>query len=291
MSENASGKGKKIVLWIISIVIMLSAFSYQKRTGPTYPYRGSYKIGDQEYHHKLIRSGNSNEDAIVELKIGEYTPSLFYKRFKTEDDFTQVLMEKKQENFTAYLPKQPAAGKLEYYIVMKVGDEKIRIPQNKEENIVIRFKDPVPSFILIPHILLMFFAMLVGMRAALGALFAPDSMRSFVWFSFISMTIGGMVLGPIVQKYAFGEYWTGFPWGGDWTDNKMLIMWVAWLTAISVVGLKAKSKELMSRIAVILAAIVMTGVYVIPHSIHGSELDYSKVDAGIDPAEAIKTGK
>ncbi|BBM83027.1 hypothetical protein [Candidatus Uabimicrobium amorphum] len=291
MSENASGKGKKIVLWVFSIVIMLSAFSYQKRTGPTYPYRGSYKIGDTEYYHKLIRSGDSQEDAVVELKAGEYAPSLFYKRFKTQDEFTQVLMEKKQENFVAFLPKQPAAGKLEYYLMMKAGDTKIRIPQNKEENIIIRFKDPVPEYILIPHILLMFFAMLVGMRAALGALFAPDSMRAFVWFSFVSMTIGGMILGPIVQKYAFGEYWTGFPWGGDWTDNKMLIMWVAWLAAISVVGLKAKSKELMSRIAVILAAIVMTAVYVIPHSIHGSELDYSKVDAGMDPAKAIKTGK
>ena len=46
--------------------------------------------------------------------------------------------------------------------------------------------------------------------------------------------IGGMILGPIVQKYAFGEYWTGFPYGGDFTDNKMLIMWLAWAIAMAI---------------------------------------------------------
>ncbi|WP_372370321.1 hypothetical protein [Candidatus Uabimicrobium sp. HlEnr_7] len=291
MSEKVSGKGKKTVLWVISIIIMFSAYAYQKRTGPTHPYRGSYDVGGKTHKHKLIRSGNSYEDAAVTLQLGDYSPSLFYKRLKTKDDFTQVLMEKGKDNFSAYLPKQPAAGKLEYYVIIKTKDKQIRIPNNSEENIVIRFKDYVPTYILFPHILMMFLAILVGMRAALGALFAPDSMRSFVWFSFISMSIGGMVLGPIVQKYAFGEYWTGFPWGGDWTDNKMLIMWIAWVAAISVVGIKQKAKETLPRILVIIAAIVMTAVYVIPHSIHGSELDYSKVDAGIDPAKAIKTGK
>jgi hypothetical protein len=33
----------------------------------------------------------------------------------------------------------------------------------------------------------------------------------------------------------------------------------------------------------------MTGVYMIPHSMRGSELDYSAVDAGVHPSEAIGT--
>ena len=34
----------------------------------------------------------------------------------------------------------------------------------------------------------------------------------------------------------------------------------------------------------------MTMVYLIPHSMGGSTLDYDAVDKGIDPKEAIKTG-
>ena len=39
-----------------------------------------------------------------------------------------------------------------------------------------------------------------------------------------------------------------------------------------------------------IAALVMTVVYLIPHSMGGSTLDYDKFDQGIDPKEAIKTG-
>jgi asparagine N-glycosylation enzyme membrane subunit Stt3 len=99
-----------------------------------------------------------------------------------------------------------------------------------------------------------------------------------------------MILGPVVQKYAFGEYWTGFPYGGDFTDNKTLIMWLVWALALAVIGFKPKKKEGISRVTVLVAALAMTVVYLIPHSMGGSSLDYDKVDQGIDPKEAIGTG-
>ena len=40
----------------------------------------------------------------------------------------------------------------------------------------------------------------------------------------------------------------------------------------------------------ILAALVMIGVYLVPHSLGGSELDYEALDQGADPREAIDTG-
>lgn len=103
------------------------------------------------------------------------------------------------------------------------------------------------------------------------------------------MTIGGMILGPLVQKAAFGEYWVGFPWGIDLTDNKTLIMWLAWLAACLVLRLRPRQK-FAGRIAVAAAAVVMTAVYLIPHSLRGSELDYSQVDRGVPASEAIGTG-
>ena len=37
------------------------------------------------------------------------------------------------------------------------------------------------------------------------------------------LAVGGFILGPLVQNYAFGELWTGVPFGWDLTDNKTLI--------------------------------------------------------------------
>jgi hypothetical protein len=160
--------------------------------------------------------------------------------------------------------------------------------KNGEKSIVLRYKDPVPGGILIPHIFFMFFAVLFGLRAGLSALADVGTMRRWVIISLTGMTIGGMMLGPLVQKNAFGEYWTGFPYGGDFTDNKTLIMWFVWVLAIAIIGLKPKKNEMVSRVVVLIATIVMTSVYLIPHSMGGSTLDYSKVDQGIHPTEAIK---
>ncbi len=67
-------------------------------------------------------------------------------------------------------------------------------------------------------------------------------------------------------------------------------MWIAWALALAMIGFKPRKNEKMSRAKVLVTAVVMTVVYLIPHSPVGSTLDYDKVDRGIDPSEAIKTG-
>ena len=64
--------------------------------------------------------------------------------------------------------------------------------------------------------------------------------------------MGGMILGPIVQNFAFGELWTGVPFGWDLTDNKTLIAFLFWI--IAVVMNRKKEKPLYT----ILAAVVLT---------------------------------
>jgi hypothetical protein len=287
------------LLWFLAVLVMFSAYVYQKRTGPTYPLRGAIEVEGKSHSYRLVRSHETTADAPVVLPAidGKISASLFYKRFKTDDAFREIKFTKKKEKgvetLVAPLPKQPAAGKLEYYVEVKRPHGKVRIPEEsggEDDNIIIRFKDPVPNAILFPHITMMFFSVLIGVRAGLAALVGANGMRLYSWIAFVGMTIGGMCLGPIVQKYAFGEYWTGFPWGGDLTDNKMLIMWIAWLLAVSTIGMKRRKLELPGRVVVVAATLVMMTVYLIPHSMRGSELDYSKLDQGVDPKEAIGTG-
>ena len=285
---------KQISLWFLAVILALSAMIYQRSTGPTYEYKGKLEHAGEEYKYELLRSQETTEGAKIELpyfKDANYEATLHYKRYQTNDAVTPLNFQLNEDNkFIAQLPVQPAAGKMEYYITGSIDGKAFNIPDKGENNIVLRYKDPVSNSILIPHVLMMITVIIFGIRAGLSALFDQGSMRRWVVVAFAAMTIGGMILGPLVQKSAFGEYWTGFPFGGDFTDNKTLIMWGVWALALAVIGFKPKKKENISRAAVLVAAVVMIGVYLIPHSMGGSTLDYDKVDQGIDPKEAIKTG-
>lgn len=300
------GTGKNVLLWVVAVLLMFSAIVYQRRTGPTYPRRGEIQAAGEAHRYRLVRSEWSHLDAraVLPAADGSVQAVLHYKRYKLDEPWTAVPFRPAAElagqlrdgeaaeldgKLVALLPKQPAAGKLEYYVDGSSDAGEIRIPPQGEDSIVIRFKDHVPGGILWPHVVMMFFAVLFGMRAGLSALFAPAQMRHHSWVALGGMMLGGMVLGPIVQKYAFGAYWTGFPYGGDLTDNKMLIMWLSWVFACSVAGLRARPRDGVSRAAVVLGALVMTAVYLIPHSMRGSELDYSKLEAGTSVHEAIGT--
>ncbi|MBU1707483.1 hypothetical protein KKB28_06170, partial [bacterium] len=82
--------------------------------------------------------------------------------------------------------------------------------------------------------------------------------------------VGGMILGPVVQNYAFGAFWTGVPFGWDLTDNKTLIAMVGW-----VIAFIATRRNPPARIWVLGASLLMFIIFMIPHSTLGSQLDYS----------------
>ena len=84
-------------------------------------------------------------------------------------------------------------------------------------------------------------------------------------------------MGPVVEKFAFGEYWTGFPFGMDLTDNKSLIAFVLWIIAWA-----GNRKGAQRRYLVVAATVVNLVMALIPHSLGGSELDYNSGE--------IKTG-
>ena len=77
------------------------------------------------------------------------------------------------------------------------------------------------------------------------------------------------MLGPLVQWYAFNVWWSGIPFGFDWTDNKVLVELAFWIFALVMNTGKRKA-----RWPVWIAGIVTLAVYFIPHSVFGSEYNY-----------------
>ncbi|MBK8794417.1 MAG: hypothetical protein IPN59_15185 [Holophaga sp.] len=279
-------------LWALALLLMLSAAIYQRITGPTNPKRVQVEIAGERHRFKLIRSETSTTDARVavpNLGMG-VSAKLVFRRFPTQEPWTTVELKaetiKGTREWAAYLPKQPAAGKLEYHLELTTPEGPKRLPETEE--IRIRYKDPVPAPLLIAHVICMFFGVLFGLRTGLAALFDTHNLKRLAWETLALLTVGGMILGPLVQKHAFGALWTGWPYGYDLTDNKTLIMWLVWIVAISVM---VKGRERINRVAALLAALAMAVVYVIPHSARGSQLDYSKVQQGVDAKHAVTTGK
>jgi hypothetical protein len=172
-------------------------------------------------------------------------------------------------SLVATIPHQPPAGKVEYRIRIEDRGRSVRLPEG--EPVIARFRGNVPATVLIPHILAMFTSMMLATRA-LFEVCRPSTphARGFVLSAMLLLGLGGLLLGPVVQKYAFDAYWTGWPFGSDLTDNKTLIAVLAWLPA-TVAALRGRSL----RVAVVVGWIVMMGVFLIPHSLHGSEIDWS----------------
>jgi len=273
---------------------MLGSVVFQRLTGPTHPKRGAFVVDGTTFRYRLSRSGDSHEDARIALPDPGHgiQGTLAFRRFRTADAYTTVRLAPEtrdgRRELAARLPRQPAAGKLEYHLALEGPGGPVGIPADGNA-IVIRFKDPVPGPLLASHVILMFLGVMIGVRAGLAALVHGPDMRSLAWTTLGALTLGGLVLGPFVQKYAFGAFWTGFPFGGDLTDNKTLIMWGAWALACGL--LLATKRHAPRRLALGLAATIMLAIYLIPHSARGSELDYSKLDRGLDPAKAVVTGR
>lgn len=277
---------KTFLFWLLAFLITISAAVYQRATGPTYPKKQMITVNGTEYPVKFVRSLGLDEDPVVKLKINDTTAQakIYFRRYLSRDEFqtadfqfrskpinsfvmNKIFKMDKDEGYFASVPQQPAAGKLEYYI--EITDQSGTKTYLKESPVVIRFKGGVPGFILLPHIFFMFIAMLFSNLSGLLAVFKVPSYRKYTFWTFGCLLVGGMVLGPVVQLYAFGDLWTGIPFGWDLTDNKTLIAFIFWILAVTM-NLKKKQPAYT-----VIASIVLLLIYSIPHSMFGSQLDYT----------------
>jgi len=259
-------QNKKALIWIFAVLLTISAAIYQRLTGPTHPKRTEVTISGQTYKFKLLRSTDSAGDCPIVLKVTDPDVSgvLEYRVYPQKVDFTSLAMVREGENLTAPLPHQGMAGKLEYKITLTKGNETVVL--NDGSPLVIRFKGAVPQFVLIPHILIMFLAMLFSNVAGFFALFKVPSQK-MMKITLGTIFVGGLIMGPLVQKYAFDELWAGVPFGWDLTDNKTLIAFIAWVIAWWF------NRKQESRYWVVAAMVVTLAIFSIPHSLFGSQLD------------------
>lgn len=257
---------------LIAITITITAAIYQKVTGPTYPQKFSVESNQEKFKIFLPRSHGGETDCRIEIPtLNETaTATIFFKRYPTTEEWQQKPFIVAHDKAFTQIPNQPPAGKLQYFVKIQTAENEISLG-SESDPIVIRFKGEVPNFILIPHILFMFIAMFLSTWGAIEGVMKTHRYFKISLATVFFLGIGGMILGPIVQKFAFGAYWTGFPYGYDLTDNKTLIAFLAWIIATTTIYKWRRPWP------IIISSLILLTVFSIPHSLKGSQLDYKSM--------------
>jgi hypothetical protein len=285
MKKFASTRPKTLsaILWVLAVILTVVCVIFQDKTGPTYPLEGKVTTLKGEVKYKFLRSENIGTDLLVMLvdPVPEgVTGQVRFRRYKSRDEWRTMDMKAGTFTYTrrgrsetvkgvaAMLPGlAERAGKYEYFVDVGVKGEEAKSVTGKAP-VFARYKAEVPTWALLAHILAIFGAMTIAIRTVLEAI-VDGNYKWMLWVTLASLLVGAFVLGPIVQYYAFGVWWSGFPYGYDWTDNKVLVELIAWIPAVLLNLGKRRN-----RISIYGAGVVTLAVYFIPHSIFGSEFDY-----------------
>lgn len=223
---------------------------------------------------------------------------LMQRRYKTSDPWTFTAMRREGEKLVGEIPVEPPGGKVAYRVHLfradgadanedPGGDWAMRpltaedvpagaAPAPAAGPLVVRFTGHVPLAIIVPHVLLMFLGMLWSNRAGLEALRRGSDPTRLARGALDLLLVGGFVFGPIMQRLAFGKWWTGIPFGWDLTDNKTLFAIAGWFVAWALVRRARQHGDASrGRVWVVAAAVLTLVIFSIPHSVAGTELDYS----------------
>jgi hypothetical protein len=257
-------------LWTLAVLVTMATLVYQRMTGPTTPLRGRVTIGGQTVKLKLLRTydGAGDQPVVVIAPDTAVTASVQWRRYPSGEPWDTLQLERRGDTLATALPHQPPAGKLAYQLRLQRGGERVVFP---EEPAITRFKGAISAVVIVPHLLCMFGGLILLMRAGLGALQKEAGYAGWARLGVLLFGLGGFVFGPWMQHQAFGDWWTGVPFGFDMTDNKTLIAMVAWLFALWKLR---GGKE--ARGPVIVATVITLVVFLIPHSVFGSQIDWSQ---------------
>ncbi|MFI5371153.1 MAG: hypothetical protein ACHQ52_06300 [Candidatus Eisenbacteria bacterium] len=253
-------------MWTVAIVLTLFLAVWQRVSGPTYPVSGTATLGASSFHYRLERTHAGAGDHVVRVDTGpiDVSGTVEWRDHAPAGSWHAVPMIplSTAHALAAPIPHHAAPQKVDYRITLRSADATLVLPPAGMATL--RFRNDVPAWVLIPHILVMMGALLLAVRVALEALRPAPDLRILTLRTLAATFLGGFPLGMAVSAYAFRQPWGGFPLGNDATDNKTLLAFLGWLVAAIVVMRAGDPRR--ARPIVLAAALLMLVVYLVPHS-------------------------
>lgn len=185
-------------------------------------------------------------------------------------------------SWTGYLPSMEKGNRVRYFFEVATGEDcMVRLPEEKDRTLLVKYKGKVSSLVLFLHIIFMFGAFFFMIEAALSALEVLRKKEGkgativmIRWLMFFTFA-GGWPLGFILNMQRFGPVWEGFPFGYDITDNKTQLMFIFWIVTIflswsSFTG-RSEEKDRLGRkgfaVVVLTSFVLSFAIFLIPHSL------------------------
>jgi len=288
----------KILRIAVAVVLTLIMVIAARRYGPSHRYEVTGGTDRFSLYHKAPRGHDGEGPALIELMVKlndieisdlvlEMTGKV--KGASEEETFLPASTEKAgpEWDYTCIfeIPHKPVTTRYHYkFQGRQKGDDstKVVITQDNGDPMMVKFKGPVPSWILIPHILAMFAGLFLLIWSSLYSISlmsknqkspndeadpkseAGRSSCILAWWAFAVLFIGGVPIGFAMNYYAFDVYWEAWPFGGDVTDNKTQIALIIWGAA--TLGLTFK-KNPKTGLATVIAGILVLMIYLVPHSL------------------------
>jgi len=257
---------KNFFFLIIALLLSILLGIYQRITGPTHPLKGKEKIAGIDFSYRLQRSALAGQNLILAIRASQPVDlRVVYKLLNSDFPDIELPFISDNEVYRGTISGQPAAAKISCRFFFHKNNTRYFLLSGQP--VVIRFRNPVPPSLLIFHIIFMFLTPTLAFFALFKTIQKDNQpAQKYFLLAIITLICGGFILGPLVQKYAFGVYWSGFPFGKDLTDNKTLFQLIVWI----IVAIFQKKKPHLISIAIL--AMLLT--FLIPHSLFGSEYDF-----------------
>ncbi|MGD8895221.1 MAG: hypothetical protein PVJ73_04220 [Acidobacteriota bacterium] len=268
MADGRHSAPGSVLLWAAALAVTLTAAAWQWWTDPTPPREGEVVISGTTVRYSFLRSGVVGEPLRVAIAApADLSGTLRWRPHPGDEPFGGITMLHDGEELFGLLPPQPPGGQLEYSVVLAGPSGLTRIPE--EGPVVMRYRGRVPRVLFLSHVVFIFLSMLIGVRAGLGALWTLPDTFFLSRVTLASITIGGMILGPIVQKFALDAFWASWPLGDEPIGTKTLVLWLAWVAAVVAVAATRDKTDRFARTLVVAAAAVTVVVFFLPPALHG----------------------
>ena len=275
VSTQPTSLRTSILLWAGALAVTLLVAAWQLATGPKWPVRTGCRVGAEGYCRvELPRSAVTGAPArAVIWGLGsDSSVTLRWRPFPPGDTEYKDVRLRRGEGVTE-IPSQPPGGRVEYHMVHRTygHDPKTdRLPASPGRDPILRFRAPVSVVVQAAHILLVLFAVLLGVRAALAVLLRrPEDLR-LASATLISLSAGGLVLGGVLQHEAYGVCWRGWPVGNDRTSTLVFAACVLWALAAVALRLQGVLRPGLTRAWTLLALLALLAAALIPHTVLGA---------------------
>ncbi|MCB9513387.1 MAG: hypothetical protein H6693_07895 [Candidatus Latescibacteria bacterium] len=261
----ASIKLSPFSMWLLALVFTAMGLVVQRRTGERMPLELDTPWQGRNVSTVLARNhvGPGGQRLVVEGVDPDWTGTVIWRRYGGGGEYRRESLRNLGSMLSGELSPQPRGSALEYRVEVEAqGGKLLRLPERG--TVITRYKGAIPLWVSLPHLLLLYLGLFLGVRAGLEALALGSGSHTLAGVALICFLFGGLLFGPLMKVNAYGILWKGPPLGLDSTDTKTLVLVLAWLAPVI---LRARGRR--ARRWIVLAAVLSVIAFLIPHSVFG----------------------